>query len=66
MEVPLTCPAPSSPGGGRAGGAGGGQQHREVDPRPGEQEQPLPEAADAWSGLETLGKVAWGMEQRAN
>lgn len=37
-----------------------------VDPRPGEQEQPLPGAADAWRGLEALGEAAWGTEHGAN
>lgn len=52
MEVPLS--------------AGAGEQHRQVDPRPGKQEQPLPEGADAWGGLGTLREVAWGTDHRAN
>lgn len=52
MEVPLS--------------AGAGEQHRQVDPRPGKQEQPLPEGADAWGGLGTLREMAWGTEHRAN
>lgn len=51
---------------GRVRSPGDGEQHREMDPRPGKQEQPLPEGGDAWSGLETLGKAAWGVEHGAN